>query len=93
MTTLVGPMVATLARARGISTSELAGRIGIHRNRLADKIAGRQPFRESEIVGLAEALGVDPGRLFGDPVELLTGGSSSAWIRRVAGQPTFALAA
>jgi transcriptional regulator with XRE-family HTH domain len=76
-------MVVTLASARGFSTSELAKRIGIHRNRLADKIAGRQPFRESEILALAAALGVSPGQLFGDPVALLTGGSSSAWTTAV----------
>lgn len=79
-------MVATLARARGLTTSALAEAIGIHRNRMADKIAGRQPFREQEILALAELLDVPPGRLFDDPVALLTGGSGSAWTRRTAGR-------
>lgn len=77
-------MVATLARARGLSTSALGAAIGVHRNRMADKIAGRNPFKESEILALAELLGVPPARLFEDPLELLgvvSGGSSSACTR------------
>lgn len=78
-------MIATLARARGMSIAQLAGELGVHRNRLADKIAGRQPFKESEIVAAARFFGVPPGQLFQDPLELLgvSGGSSSAWTRRV----------
>lgn len=86
MTTRVGPMVATLARARGMTTSDLALATGIHRNRLADKIAGRRAFTEGEIVGLADVLGVPPSKLFDDPLALLTGGSSSACVRIFAGQ-------
>jgi transcriptional regulator with XRE-family HTH domain len=81
-------MISTLARARGVTQSDLAIELGIHRNRLADKIAGRVDFKESEIVAAARYFGVEPGRLFEDPLKLLgvTGGSSSAWIRRWAGQ-------
>lgn len=86
MTTRVGPMIATLARAHGLTRGQVAAAIGIHPNRLADKIAGRQAFREDEILAAAELFGVTPGRLFGDPVALLTGGSESAWPRRTAGQ-------
>lgn len=85
MTTRVGPMIATLARAHELTIGEVADELGIHRNRLADKIAGRQPFRESEIIAAAELFGVEPGRLFEDPLALLNGRSSSAWMRRVAG--------
>lgn len=76
-------MISTLARARGLTMGQVAEELGIHRNRLADKIAGRQPFRESEILAAAELFGVAPGRLFDDPLELLgvTGGSSSACTR------------
>lgn len=64
-------MVATLARARGLTVTALAQAVGLHRNRLADKIAGRQSFTETDILVLADHLGVDPGRLFEDPLELL----------------------
>lgn len=67
----IGPMVATLARANGTSFSALALELGMHRNRLADKIAGRRPFQEGEILALAEFFGVPPGRLFDDPRQLL----------------------
>lgn len=68
-------MVATLARAKGISHSALAVAVNIHRNRLADKIAGRRSFTEQEILDLAAYFEVDPGRLFEDPMELLGIGS------------------
>jgi len=71
MTTRIGPMVATLARAQGITYGELAIKVGIHRNRLGDKIAGRRAFREQEIIALADFFGVSPGHLFEDPRELL----------------------
>lgn len=64
-------MVATLARAKGYPLGALAGAVGIHRNRLSDKIAGRVAFTEGDILRLAEALGVPPARLFEDPLELL----------------------
>lgn len=87
-------MVATLARAKGVTLGEVAGVLGIHRNRLTDKINGRQHFRESDIVTLADYFGVDPGRLFGDPVALLTGGTSGpVWEQVTAGQADLALAA
>lgn len=77
-------MITTLARAHGVTLGQVADELGIHRNRLADKIAGRQPFRESEIIAAAAFFGVTPGQLFQDPLELLgvTGGSSSAWTHR-----------
>lgn len=85
MTTKVGPMVATLMRARGLTIGQLADEVGIHRNRLGDKIAGRMAFREEDILAVAEALGVKPGQLFDDPLELLgvtpTSGSSSVCTR------------
>lgn len=71
MTTRIGPMVATLARAQGITYGDLAVKVGIHRNRLGDKIAGRRAFREQEIIALADFFGVSPGHLFEDPLELL----------------------
>lgn len=86
MTTRVGPMIANLARAHGLTIGQVAEALGIHRNRLADKIAGRLPFRESEILAAAKLFGVEPGQLFEDPLALLSGRSSSAWIRRFAGQ-------
>ena len=75
MTTRVGPMVAAMARARGVSTTELAAEIGMHRNRLADKIAGRRDWREREIQAAADYFGVEPGHLFENPLELLGIGS------------------
>lgn len=72
-------MIATLTRAHGFTRAQVAGALGIHPNRLADKIAGRQPFRESEIIAAAELFGVTPGRLFEDPLALLSGVSESAW--------------
>lgn len=89
-------MVATLARARGITTAALGAAIGIHRNRMADKIAGRNPFKESEILALAELLGVPPARLFEDPLELLgvtTSGSEFACTTLALVSDDFALAA
>lgn len=79
----IGTMVATLARAKGVTVVALAGELGMHRNRLQDKIAGRRDFSESEIRRIAAYFGVTPGQLFEDPLELLgiSGGSSSAWIR------------
>ena len=80
-------MVATLARARGVTIVDLAAALGMHRNRLADKIAGRRDWREHEILAVAAFFDVEPGRLFADPMVLLTGGSSSAWTPNIAGQP------
>lgn len=90
----VGAMVVTLARARRITLGQIAERIGVHRNSLTEKIAGRSPFTEDEIILMAEVLGVRPARLFEDPLELLglaepsISGSASAWTTRSAG-PTF----
>lgn len=70
-------MVATLARAKGLSLGAFASAMGMHRNRLAARIAGRQEFSEREIRKAAEILGVTPGRLFEDPLELLGIGSAS----------------
>lgn len=67
----VGRMVSAIAAAMKMTQTELAQRAQIHRNRLADKIAGRREFTESEILRLAEALGVPPARLFENPLELL----------------------
>lgn len=89
-------MVATLARARGITTAALGAAIGVHRNRMADKIAGRNPFKESEILALADLLGVPPARLFEDPLELLgvtTSGSEFACTTLALVSGDFALAA
>lgn len=89
-------MVATLARARGLSTTQLGERIGVHRNRMADKIGGRSPFKEQEILALAELLGVPPARLFEDPLELLgvtTSGSEFACTTLALVSDDFALAA
>lgn len=74
-------MIATLTRAHGLTRGQVAAALGVHPNRLADKIAGRQPFRESEILAAAELFRVPPGRLFEDPLELLgvtTSGSEFA---------------
>lgn len=79
-------MIAALAAARGINHAELAEAIGVHRNRFSDKVKGKIPFREAEIVIVAERLGVEPGRLFADPVALLTGAGESAWRTVSAGQ-------
>jgi len=83
MTTRVGPMLATLMRAKGVTIGELAQVLGVHRNRLGDKIAGRYPFKEAEIIAAAAFFGVTPGQLFEDPLVLLgvTSGSESAWTR------------
>lgn len=89
-------MVATLARARGITTAALGAAIGVHRNRMADKIAGRNPFKESEILAQADLLGVPPARLFEDPLELLgvtTSGSEFACTTLALVSDDFALAA
>ena len=70
--TRVGPMVAAMLRATGRTTTEAATILGVHRNSLAEKIAGRRPFTEEEIITLAGYFGVAPGQLFNDPVELLS---------------------
>lgn len=72
----IGTMVATLARAKGLSVGAFASAMGMHRNRLAARIAGRQEFSEREIRKAAEILGVTPGQLFEDPLELLGIGPS-----------------
>lgn len=74
----IGLMVATLCRARGVTSGALAADTGIHRNRLADKIAGRREFSESEIRRIADFFGIAPGRLFEDPLELLGIGTATA---------------
>lgn len=71
MSTRIGPMVATLIRARNETITSVAAMTGIHRNRLADKIAGRRAFTEPEIIALASHFDIPPGRLFDDPLELL----------------------
>jgi transcriptional regulator with XRE-family HTH domain len=79
----VGRMVVTLAKATGVTMATVAATLNMHRNTLAEKLAGRRPFTEDEIVLLARLFQVPPGRLFDDPLELLgaTGRSGSAWIR------------
>jgi transcriptional regulator with XRE-family HTH domain len=64
-------MVSALATAQRLSVKALAERAGIHRNRLYDKIAGRQAFTEQDILRLAAELNVPAGRLFEDPLQLL----------------------
>jgi len=87
-------MIAALAAAKGVTHAELAAELGLHRNRFSDKVKGKIPFREAEIMALAAYLDVSPGQLFADPVALLTGGSSSACTRMFAGTHSmFALAA
>lgn len=83
MNTRVGPMIAAIAAAKGVTHAELAELVGVHRNRFSDKLRGKAPFREAEIVTLAEFFGVNPGQLFQDPLELLgvSEGSSSACTR------------
>lgn len=93
MTTRVGPMINTLARAHGLTRGQVADALGVHPNRLADKIAGRQPFRESEILAAAELFRVAPGRLFEDPLALLSGVSEFACTTLALVSDTFALAA
>lgn len=67
----IGRMVSALASAHGIQHIEMAAELGIHRNSLSEKVAGKRRFTDEEIVRLAEMLGVPPGRLFDDPVEML----------------------
>lgn len=50
---------------------QAAAHLGIHRNSLAEKIAGRRPFLEDEILALAAYFDIPPGRLFEDPAALL----------------------
>lgn len=64
-------MVAALLKVTGKTTLEGAALLGMHRNSLADKIAGRRAFTEDEIVTLAAYFDVPPGRLFEDPAALL----------------------
>jgi transcriptional regulator with XRE-family HTH domain len=83
----IGTMVGTLARAKGLSIGAFAAAMGMHRNRLTARITGRQEFSEREIRRAAKILGVTPGRLFEDPLELLgvsTSQSESTWTTSVA---------
>ena len=64
-------MVLALAKVANLSLGEVATHLDLHRNSLAEKVAGRRPFTEDEIVALAELFGVTPGRMFDDPAELL----------------------
>lgn len=74
-------MIAALAAAKGVNYAEMAAYLGVHRNRFSDKVKGKLPFKEAEIMALAAYFDVSPGTLFEDPVALLTGGSSSACTR------------
>ncbi len=67
----VGTMVAALIRVTGRTITDAAAHLGIHRNSLADKIAGRRPFTEDEILALAGFFEVTPAQLFEDPRQLL----------------------
>lgn len=71
-------MVVTLASATGRSMRQVAEEVGIHRNRLSDKVNGKLRFTEQEIVRLATFFGVEPGLLFRDPKSLLGVGSGPA---------------
>lgn len=71
-------MVLTLARAMGVPTMRVAEVLGMHRNRLYDKVNGRIKFTEQEIIALAEFFGVEPGHLFKDPRDLLGVGAAPA---------------
>jgi transcriptional regulator with XRE-family HTH domain len=67
----VGRMVDVLTRVRRLTLGQLAEQLGIHPNSLRDKISGRRPFTEDEIIILAQTLGVSVGDLFADPAERL----------------------
>ena len=84
-------MVLTLARAMGVPTLRVAEVIGIHRNRLYDKVNGRIKFTEQEIIALAEFFGVPPGRLFEDPRDLLGVGAAPAAPSATVGLPPWRL--
>lgn len=93
----VGTMASALMRVHGLSAGRVAGHLGLHRNTLYEKLAGRTAFYEEEIVALADLFRVPVGRLFDDPAELLGVSSisedGSACIRPFAGHSVFALAA
>lgn len=60
----LGGQVRALRLARGLTQQQLADVVGLHRVNLNKFEHGRTDLGVSHLRGLAEALGVEPGRLF-----------------------------
>lgn len=60
----LGAQVRALRLARGLTQQQLAEAVGVHRVNLNKFEHGRTDLGVSHIRGLAEALGVEAGRLF-----------------------------
>lgn len=58
-------VAARLIRERGHSVTGVASALGMDRANLSHCLAGRRQFPAEKIVGLAEALGVNPYELLG----------------------------
>jgi transcriptional regulator with XRE-family HTH domain len=67
----VGRMVDLLTRVRRLTLGQVAQQLDISPSTLRDKISGRRPFTEDEIIILARIFGVNEGDLFAHPEERL----------------------
>jgi transcriptional regulator with XRE-family HTH domain len=63
----IGVRIAEARAARGLTSSELEERVGLHKGQVAEIEAGQRPLEICELVGCASALGVTARQLLGQP--------------------------
>lgn len=68
----VGFIVRILCTFRGMSLAELSAEVGFTRQTMSNKLNGHTKFTFDEILGLADALDVDPRVWFDDPENALS---------------------
>ena len=73
----VGERVALLMHRRGLSISELADLVGVHRNTISNILNDRllDDPKEETIRGVARELGVEPGALWPTSASEASGGA------------------
>lgn len=65
-------VVRILMQWRGVSRLDVMQATGTSKQTLSERLAGKSPFKDYELIALADLLGVEPGIFFKDPGDLIT---------------------
>lgn len=64
--------VKLLMEWRGVKREQVLAVTGMSKPTLSERLSGKSPFKDYELIALAELLDVDPGVFFRDPAVLIT---------------------
>lgn len=64
-------MIRALLAASGLSTRDLCDPLGLAESQISKRMHGAIPWRDYELMDIADFLGVPVGTLFADPLERL----------------------